>query len=392
MSNSSLLKKSDISIMALATGLIVANLYYCQPLIHLIAVEFNITESVAGKTIYLTQFGYAAGLLLLVPLGDKYERKKQIILVTAASCLFLVLAAVSNKFWLLQIACFGIGFSSVSPQLILPMVAALSKPQERGKLVGIVMSGLLIGILLSRTLSGFVGEFFGWRSMFWVASLICAVLTIIISFRFPKSEVSYTGTYLDLLKSLKEITYKYAVLREASLINFVVFATFGIFWTTMVLYLGSEAYQYTSEKIGLFGLVGATGAMLAPIVGRLSDKSNSRVVVGYGILILIFSMLIFYFFGGILIAFILGIIVLEIGQQSVHVSNQTRIYALSTEARNRLNTVFMTASFIGTASGSAFGIFLWTLGGWKAACLGAILILALVFIYYKFNKASNPTG
>lgn len=383
------LRKSDISIMALATGLIVANLYYCQPLIHLIAEEFNIEESVAGQTIYLTQFGYAMGLLFLVPLGDKYERKKQIILVTCASCIFLILAAISKEFWLLQIASFGIGFSSITPQLILPMVAALSKPEERGKLVGIVMSGLLIGILLSRTLSGFVGEYFGWRFMFWTASFICATLTIIISFRFPKSEVSYAGTYFDLLRSLKEITYKYAVLREASLINFVVFATFGIFWTTMVLYLGSDAYHYTSEKIGLFGLVGATGAMLAPIVGRLSDKSNSRAVVGYGILILIFSMLIFYFFGSILMAFIIGIIVLEIGQQSVHVSNQTRIYALSTAARNRLNTVFMTTSFIGTASGSAFGIFLWTLGGWKTACLGAIFILTLIFIYYKLNKTSK---
>lgn len=165
-SNHHSLGKSDISIMALATGLIVANLYYCQPLIHLIAVEFKIAESAAGRTIYLTQFGYAMGLLFLVPLGDKYERKKQIILITAFSCLFLILAALSKQFWLLQIACFGIGFSSISPQLILPMVAALSKPEERGKLVGIVMSGLLIGILLSRTLSGFIGEYFGWRSMF----------------------------------------------------------------------------------------------------------------------------------------------------------------------------------------------------------------------------------
>lgn len=207
-----------------------------------------------------------------------------------------------------------------------------------------------------------------------------------IAIRFPKSEASYKGTYIELLKSLKEISYKYIILREASLINLVVFATFGIFWTTMVLYLGSDVYQYSSEKIGLFGLVGATGAMLAPIVGRLSDKADSRIVVGYGILILILSMLIFYFFGHLLFAFILGIIVLEIGQQSVHVSNQTRIYALNSEARNRLNTVFMTASFIGTASGSAFGIFLWTIGGWKAACLGSIAILTLIFIYYKFNN------
>lgn len=379
------LKKADITIMACATGLIVANLYYCQPLIHLIGEDFGIEESTAGRTIYLTQLGYALGLLFLVPLGDKYERKKQISIVTFTSCIFLIIAAVSKNFLILQIACFGIGFSSITPQLILPMVANLSKPEERGKLVGIVMSGLLVGILLSRTLSGFIGEYLGWRSMFWIASAICFLLTFIMHLKLPKSEASYRGSYFDLLKSLKELTAKYSILREASFLNFIVFSVFGTFWTTMVLFLGSNIYQYKSDQIGLFGLVGATGALLAPIVGKLSDKTDSRAVVGYGLIILLISQVAFYLFGNNLYLFILGIIILELGHQSVHVSNQTRIYALDAHARNRLNTVFMTASFIGTAGGSALGIYLWTLGGWKFACMGTIVILVLALIFYKLN-------
>lgn len=373
--------------MAFATGLIVANLYYCQPLIILISQEFNIAESVAGRTIYLTQIGYAVGLLFLVPLGDKFERKKQILLITAAAVIFLIAAALSPNYFILQIACVGIGFSSIVPQLILPMAANLSSPKQRGQVVGIVMSGLLIGILLSRTLSGFIGGQLGWRSMYWIAAGICSLLIFLIYFTFPKSEATFKGSYKQLLVSLFTLVKQEKVLRESSLINYLVFAVFGCFWTSMVLFLSSEPYSFGSETIGLFGLAGATGALMAPIVGKISDKSNPRNAIGYGLSLLLISQVIFYFYGYSVVFFILAIIVLEAGQQGVHVSNQTRIYALDANARNRLNTVFMTASFIGAASGSALGLYLWELNGWNAVCLGSgILVLLGLAVYFMTGR------
>lgn len=385
-----MLKKSDVAIMAIATGLIVANLYYCQPLILLIAQEFGVTEIVAGRTIYLTQAGYALGLFCLVPLGDKFERKKQIIITTSLTTVFLAIAALSSNFMILQLACFAIGFTSIVPQLILPMAANLAAPEQRGKVVGIVMSGLLVGILLSRTLSGFVGEIYGWRTMYWIASAISVILLVILYIRFPKNEASFKGTYKELMTSLFSLIGKQPVLREASLINLTVFAVFGCFWASMVLFLSSDTYSFKADEIGLFGIVGATGALLAPIVGKMSDKSDPRIVVDYGLIILLASQVLFFFLGVKLMPFILGIIVLEIGQQSVHVSNQTRVYALDALARNRLNTVFMTASFIGTAAGSAFGLFLWELNGWSAVCLGSGgLVIVSLLIYFVTNKKKN---
>ena len=395
MINHQSLKRSDVAIMACATALIVANLYYCQPLIILIAEEFGVADSVAGRTIYLTQIGYAIGLFLLVPLGDMFERKKQILIITAGAVIFLITAALSPTFFALQVACVGIGFGSIVPQLILPMAANLSAPKQRGQVVGIVMSGLLIGILLSRTLSGFIGSLFGWRSMYWIAASICSALLLLIYYRFPKSEANFTGSYRQLLQSLLTLLKQQKILRESSLINYLVFAIFGCFWTSMVLFLANEPYNYESQTIGLFGLAGATGALMAPIIGKISDKGNPRLAVGYGLVLLLISQVMFYYLGYQVLFFILSIIVLEAGQQAVHVSNQTRVYALDANARNRLNTIFMTASFIGAASGSALGLFLWSMGGWAAVCIGSggitILGLGVYFLTGKRGSYSSST-
>ncbi|MBK0382572.1 MFS transporter [Pedobacter sp. SD-b] len=382
------LKKSDVIIMALATGFIVANIYYCQPLIVLIAKDFHISSAQAGHTSYLTQAGYAAGLLFLVPLGDMFERKKQIILTTILAVIALICAAIATKFWVLELACFIIGFSSVVPQLILPLAAQLSAPKNRGKVIGIVMSGLLIGILVSRTVSGFVGDLYGWRTMFWIAACICTIIIGLIYYRFPKNHPTFTGGYKKLMGSLTTLIKKEPVLRESSIINFFVFMIFGTFWTNMVLLLAQQPYSFESDKIGLFGLVGAVGAFTAPLIGSVGDKANPRIAVGYGLIILFISQVIFYFFSAKLFVFIGGIILLEMGQQAVHVSNQTRVYALDPAARNRLNTVLMTMSFIGASLGSAIGLALWEWQGWQSICIAsAIMALCAVFVYlFTYKK------
>ncbi|XZF14995.1 MFS transporter [Chitinophagaceae bacterium MMS25-I14] len=380
--------------MAFCTGLIVANIYYCQPLIILIAKQFGIAQSVAGRITYLTQAGYAAGLLFLVPLGDMLERKKHILGTTVFAIAALLLAAFAPGFAVLQIACFCIGFGSVVPQLILPMAAHLAEPANRGKVIGNVMSGLLLGILLSRTISGALGGWLGWRAMFGIAAGICAALFFLMSWKFPRYEPNYNGRYSTLMRSLLTLVKEQPVLREAAVINALAFATFGAFWTTMVLLLAGKPFNFSTPQIGLFGLAGAAGALAAPLVGRLSDKRNPRVAIGYGLCILLSSFIVLYFFSGSIAGIIAGVILLDFGMQGVHVSNQTRVYALIPEARNRLNTVYMTMSFIGTASGSAFGLWLWEFNRWAAVCTGcgALVLVALSIYTLTYKKAMTATA
>jgi predicted MFS family arabinose efflux permease len=387
------LSKTNVLFMAVCTGLIVANLYYCQPLIVLIANEFKIPEANAGTITYLTQAGYAIGLFFMVPLGDKIERKKQILMTTFASVIALIIAATAQSFFILQIASLFLGITSIVPQLILPLAASLTAAEQRGKVVGTIMSGLLIGILLSRTLSGFIGQLWGWRSMFWIAAGICLLIFFAIQRKFPVNKPQFQGSYGQLIQSLFTLIKTQPVLREATLINVFCFAQFGAFWTTMVLLLSGEPFYFNSATIGLFGIVGASGALAAPLVGKMGDKGNPRIAVGYGCLLMLISFIVFYFSIESIIGVIIGIVFIDVGIQGVHISNQTRVYSLLPEARNRLNTVFMSFSFLGTAAGSAYGLFLWKLCGWHAVAIGcAVLALLGLTVYAVTYKSSRRVG
>jgi predicted MFS family arabinose efflux permease len=389
-----LLKKEHIVLMAVCTGLIVANIYYCQPLIVLISKEFKVPESRAGAITFLTQGGYALGLLFFVPLGDKLERKGQILWMTALTVAALIVAAVSPNLLSLEIASLLIGATSVIPQLILPMAAQLASPGRTGKVIGTIMSGLLIGILLSRTLSGFIGAWLGWRGMFWVAAGLSFSLLLLMRKAFPVSRPSFSGSYASLMASLGALIRDQPLLREAAAINALAFSTFGMFWTTMVLHLSGTPFHFKSNLIGLFGLAAAAGAMVAPLVGGSADKRNPRIAIGYGIAILFVSYIIFYTHAYSVAWLVAGIVLLDLAMQCIHISNQSRVYALLPGARNRLNTVYMTISFIGTSLGSAIGLYVWDKAGWKGVCVaGMIMAVAAFLVYaatYKRSRAASP--
>jgi len=378
------LSRTDVLLMAFCTGLIVANIYYCQPLVILIAKEFGLTESHAGKITYLTQAGYALGLFLLVPLGDMFERKKQILLITCLAIGALLLAGFAHSFLLLEIACVLIGASSIIPQLILPMAANLSSDEERGATVGIIMSGLLIGILASRAVSGSIGFIWGWRTVYFMAASICFLLLLLMARRFPQSRPSFKGTYNELMSSMWHYIKTEPVLREASIINFLAFSILSAFWTTMVLFLANPPFNLQTLQIGLFGIAGAAGALAAPLVGKFSGGKNPRKNLFVGLALQLLSIGAFYFTGSHLYLFVAGIILIDIGQQAIHVTNQTRIYAILPEARNRLNTVFMSVSFIGASFGSALGLWLWEQGKWPLFCLGCSAVIILNICIYRF--------
>jgi predicted MFS family arabinose efflux permease len=376
------LSRGHIVIMAICTGLIVANIYYNQPLLVLISKSFAIDPGKGGRIAFLTQAGYALGLLFFVPLGDKVERRGQIVWMAAFAVAALVLAALSPNLLCLEIASVLIGATSVIPQLILPLAAHLSDPSRTGKVIGSIMSGLLIGILLSRTLSGFIGAWLGWRGMFWVAAVISLLLLVTMRITFPVSRPGFTGSYASLMRSLLTLAKEQPLLREAAAINALAFATFGLFWTTMVLHLSGAPFHYNSDLIGLFGLAAAAGALAAPLVGGSADKRNPRIAIGYGLCLLLLSFVLLYIGADTVTGMIAGIVLLDLAMQGIHVSNQSRVYALIPAARNRLNTVYMTVSFIGTSLGSAVGLFAWEKGGWAGVCLtGALLTLAAFGIY-----------
>lgn len=387
-----MLKRADILLMAFCTGLIVANIYYCQPLVILIAQDFGISETVAGKTTYLTQAGYALGLFLLVPLGDMFERKKQILVITGMAILALLLAALSKSFLVLEVASVLIGACSIVPQLILPLTANLSNDSNRGHNIGMVMSGLLVGILASRAVSGSIGFWLGWRAVYYMAAGICLLLIGLMAKRFPKSLPSFKGNYAQLMGSMFSYIKSQPVLRETSIINFLAFAIISGFWTVMVLFLANPPYNYQTLQIGLFGIAGAAGALAAPLVGKLSDGGNPRQNLMKGFILQLLSLALFYFIGTAVIPFVIGIILIDIGQQAIHVTNQTRIYTLIPEARNRLNTIFMSVSFVGASCGSALGLLLWDHGGWNLFCYGMTAIVIVNILIYQFYSSKKLTS
>ncbi|HEY4062409.1 MAG TPA: MFS transporter [Puia sp.] len=386
-----MLRRSQIILMAVCTGLIVANIYYCQPLIVLIGRDLNISGSTAGRITFLTQAGYALGLLFFVPLGDKVERKGQIVWMSAFAVAALILAALAPNLLVLEIASVLIGATSVIPQLILPLAANLADPARTGKVIGGIMSGLLIGILLSRTLSGFIGAWLGWRGMFGLAAVITFVLLLIMQRMFPAHRPTFTGSYASLMRSLLTLAKEQPLLREAAAINALGFATFGLFWTTMVLHLSGPPFNFNSDRIGLFGLAAAAGALAAPLVGGSADKRSPRIAIGYGLGLLGLSFVLLYVWGDLMTGMIAGIVLLDLAMQGIHISNQSRVYALIPGARNRLNTVYMTVSFIGTSLGSAIGLEVWNRAGWPGVCLtGALLTLAAFAVFVLTYKRARP--
>ncbi len=381
------MKRETVWVMAITAGIAVANIYYNQPLLADMSRSFHASTQHIGFIPTLTQVGYAVGMLLFVPLGDLVERRRLIATMLAATVCALVAAAVSPNIFCLAVASLAIGITTIVPQLILPFAAYLAKPQERGRVVGTVMSGLFIGILLARTVSGYVGASLGWRAMYWIAAGLITVLTGLVLGLLPKSQPSLKLSYWKLMQSLLELIRSQPVLREASVIGAMSFGAFSAFWSTLVFLLEKPPYYYGSEVAGLFGLVGVVGAAAAPVVGKLADKRSPRLAVGIALTISTTAFLVFWLFGHQLWGLIVGVILLDLGAQSILVSNQARIYSLLPGSQSRLNTVYMVSYFAGGALGSMLGAYSWSCLQWKGVCLVGLSMLVVAFIsFFREHK------
>ena len=326
-----------------------ANLYYNQPLLAVIGQNFHASSNAVGLIPMLTQVGYAVGILLFVPLGDLVERRKLITVMVSCTAVIMALAALSPNLTWLVVASFAIGMTSVSAQILVPFAAHLAKPQDRGKVVGTVMSGLLIGILSARTVSGFVGANLGWQAIYWLGSGAMVVLAIVLSQVLPQSRSMLKISYGSLMVSLWQVAREQPVLREAALVGAVSFGVFSAFWSTLVFLLEQPPYRYGSDVAGLFGLVGIVGALVAPIVGKIADRRSHRFTAKLGILASTLAFLLFWAFGLHLWGLILGVILLDLGVQTTQISNQAGIYSLPAEIHSRLNALYITVYFIGGA-------------------------------------------
>jgi predicted MFS family arabinose efflux permease len=374
--------------MAVTCGLVVANIYYNQPLLAAIGRTFHKTDSGASLAATATQIGYTLGMLLVVPLGDMLERKRLMLLMLLGAAGAMALAAWAPTFGLLAAASVLIGILSAVPQLLVPMAAHLAPEAERGRIVGRVMSGLLIGILLSRTVSGYVGLHLGWRAMFEIGAGLMVALVALLAWQLPRDQPTFTGTYASLMKSLGTLIREQPALRRAALVGAFLFAAFSVFWTTLAFYLEGPHFRYGSDVAGFFGLIGAFGALAAPLAGKTADAKGPAYTVGLGVLLALAAYAVLGFGGGYVAGLVVGVIVLDVGVQSAHISNQSLIFSLVPEARSRLNTVYMTGYFTGGSVGSVLGGLAWTHAGWPGVCLLGAGLTGAAFLVSRFYGRS----
>ncbi len=385
------LPSATVWLMAVMVAVIVANIYYIQPLLGVIAHEFGLTVARAGTLAMLSQGGTALGMLFFVPLGDKFERRSLILVLLAGDIAALALMALAPSALWLAVAAFLVGAFSANVHVVVPFAAHLSSPAQRGRVVGTVVAGILFGVLLARTFSGTVGAWLGWRAVYGLAAGAMLVLAAVVRGQLPKSHAATVLTWRELMASTLALVRRHALLRESALLGALLFAAFSAFWTTLVFFLAEPPYQFAnpSAAAGLFGLVGALGAVAAPSVGQWADKHGPRFTIRIALWLTLLSFLLMGWFGRHLAGLIGGVILMDLGVQSGHVSNQTRIYGIDPAARSRLNTVYMFCYFVGGGLGSLAGALCWHWAGWWGVCAvgGAAIVLALGVEFWHGRSA-----
>jgi len=361
----------------MATGLAVASNYYAQPLLDTIARAFSLSASSAGFIVTAAQLGYAAGLLFLVPLGDMFERRRLIVSMTLLAAGGMLITASSQSLGMMILGTALTGLFSVVAQILVPLAATLAAPEKRGKVVGTIMSGLLLGILLARTVAGLLASLGGWRTVYWVASVLMVVMAFALWRGLPKVKQENHLNYPQLLGSVFSLFTQDKLLRTRALLGCFTFANFSILWTSMAFLLASPPFNYSEGVIGLFGLAGAAGALGARPAGGLADKGKSHLTTSAGLVMLLLSWAAIWYGHISVLSLIVGILVLDLTVQGVHITNQTVIYRVKPDARNRLTAGYMTSYFIGGAAGSLISASAWQHYGWAGVCVVGTLVAAV---------------
>ncbi|MGD0880374.1 MAG: MFS transporter [Acidimicrobiales bacterium] len=377
------LPRGLVVVFAVACGLSVANLYYAQPILDNITRSFGTSEATAGLVVTLSQIGYALGLALLVPLGDILARRRLLPVVLVITTAGLVVSALAPSIGVLVGVALIVGAGSTVAQMLVPMAASLADERTRGRVVGQVMSGLLLGILLARTVSGLVAGAASWRAVYLMAAAVSVVMAVVLGRVLPKEKERPAIRYGTLLRSTVTLFASEPLLRRRALFGALGFAAFSVYWTTMAFVLSGSPYHYGDSTIGLFGLVGAAGALCANFAGRWADRGLTRLTTLVFAALVGISFLPLWIGGHDLAMMIVGVVVLDVGVQGIQVTNQSIIYRLAPEARSRINSAYMVCYFVGGALGSAVGSRLYGSERWAGVCLlgagiGAVMVIAAV--------------
>jgi len=365
--------------MAVAIGIIVANLYYLQPLLHQISKDFHVGTARASLLMTLIQVGYALGLAFVVPLGDVWPRRRLAVTIFTLAALMMAIAAMLTSFTLLVIITLFIGLSSVGGQVMVPLAADLAEPAERGRVIARVMTGLLLGILLSRTASGLVAQVAGWRTVYWSAAALLGIMSVVLYKVLPNEAPRPHVPYRKLVSGVFSLFLTQSVLRRRAYFGFLIFACNSALWTTLSFLLAGSPFHYSNAVIGLFGLFGVAGVLAANTAGRLADRQRTRLSTILAAILLLTSFFILALGRNTFLILALGIMVLDTGMQGMQITNQSVIYGLLPDGRSRVNSAYMVSAFAGASFGSYLAGQLYAHYGWIGDCwLGGILSVAIL--------------
>lgn len=378
-------------ILAIVGGISVANLYYNQPLLNMIRLDLNITEFQANLISMITQIGYAMGLFFIVPTGDLIKRKK--IVMTCFSILVVSLIAIglSQNIYTLWFASLITGICSIVPQIFVPIAAQYSIPKNKGRNVGIILSGLLTGILASRILSGFVGEYWGWRSMFFIAAVLMLISTVVIAINIPEINPTFKGNYKQLIGSLSSLVVNYPRLLIYSSRTGLAFGSLLAMWSTLAFKMKLAPFFAGSHTVGMLGLCGVAGALVASFVGRYVKKVGVKTFNVIGCLLFIIAWGNLILIENHYLGIISGIILLDIGMQCIQLSNQASIFEICPNASSRINTIFMTTDFIGGSLGTLLAGIAWKLYQWHGVGYAGIILIICSLIITICDKSSHKS-
>lgn len=380
---SKMLSRHQILIMAIATGIAVGSQYYNQPLLGVIANDMDAPSGIVATT---TQIGYALGLILLVPLGDKIERRMLILLQCLGLAVAMVLASLSPSLGSLALASMLIGVFATIAQQMIPHAVELASPIQRERALATITTGLLVGVLLARTASGFVGDWFGWRSVFMMGAALAVMMLACLALFLPRSQPQENHSYVQLLLSLFLLVRKQPALRRASAIQSLLFFGFSAFWTILALLLQTPRYDMSSSVAGMFGLVALAGAVLAPLWLRIFRGLGPIHTIRSGVIMVVASFFLMIPFSS-LIGLCIGVVLMTTGLQVSLISQQALVLNAAGSARGRFNTVFMASQFAAGAAGSAAAGIVWLRGGWTAVMILASIaaLLAIILSLVKTN-------
>ena len=384
------MSRSLVTLIAVATGAVVANLYYAQPVLHLVAHDFHSGSGLTSLIITATQVGYAAGLLLVVPLGDLHPRRVLVVRIFAVAAVALVACALSPDIWVFGLASIAVGTASVAGQVMIPFAADLAPAERRGRVVARIMTGLLLGILLARTVSGLVAQLAGWRAIYWFSAGLMVAFAAVLWRALPAEAPRPHQRYWSLVGSSLRLLVDEPALRRRAWHGACAFACFSVLWTTIAFLLSGAPYHYSSAVIGLFGLVGAGGILAANLAGKLADADRSNLATLVAAVLLIGSFGVLWFGHSSLAALIVGIVVLDVGTQGMQITNQAIIYALRPDARSRINSAYMVCYFVGGAIGSLTAGVVYGRHGWSGVCLLGAGFGALTLAMTAYDRARPP--